>query len=36
MTGKAPGGIIFHELEPEQLREGRSKLGLRDWGEDTI
>lgn len=32
--GKGRDGLVFKQLKPEQLREGRSRLGLREW-EDT-
>lgn len=31
MTGKATDGIIFEELEQDQLQEWRTKLGLQSW-----
>jgi len=34
MTGKPRDGMLFRELTLEQLREGRSKIGLQEWLEE--
>lgn len=34
MNAKPSHGIQLRELKPEQLIEGRSKLGLKEWEEE--
>jgi len=33
MTEQGSSELIFRELSTEELREGRKKIGLREWDE---
>lgn len=35
MTENVTGGIMFGKLNSNQLQEGRSRLGLREWAEGS-